>query len=307
MNTFFDIKPEILNALKENKAVVALESTLIAHGMPYPQNLETAKRLEAAIRENGAIPATIAILKGKIKVGLDASELELLAGSPNILKVSRRDMSYIIARKLHGATTVAATMIIADKVGIPVFATGGIGGVHRDGQDTLDISADLPELSRSKVAVISAGAKAILDLGLTLEYLETLGVPVIGYQTEKFPAFYTRDSGFKADYKVENSEELASVLKCHWDLGLGGGLLIANPIPKEYNMSQEIINQAIQKALNEAHSRGIKGKEITPFLLDQTKKITDGKSLEANIQLALNNARLGGKLASAFCKLEHSS
>ena len=238
MNTFFDIKPEILNALKENKAVVALESTLIAHGMPYPQNLETAKKLEAAIRENGAIPATIAILKGKIKVGLNASELELLAGSPNILKVSRRDMSYIIARKLHGATTVAATMIIADKAGIPVFATGGIGGVHRDGQDTLDISADLPELSRSKVAVISAGAKAILDLGLTLEYLETLGVPVIGYQTEKFPAFYTRDSGFKVDYKVEDSEELASVLKCHWDLGLGGGLLIANPIPKEYDMSQ---------------------------------------------------------------------
>ena len=303
MNTFFDIKPEILNAIQEKKAVVALESTLIAHGMPYPQNLETAKRLEAAIRENGAVPATIAILKGKIKIGLNETELELLAGSPNVLKVSRRDMSYIIAKKLHGATTVAATMIIADQAGIPVFATGGIGGVHREGQNTLDISADLPELNRSRVAVVSAGAKAILDLGLTLEYLETLGVPVMGYQTDKFPAFYTRDSGFKVDYQVDTPDELAKVLKCHWDLNLGGGILIANPIPEKYEMNQKVINQAIQTALEKARQNHVKGKEITPFLLDQTKKMTDGKSLESNIQLALNNAKLGAQLAVAYCKL----
>ncbi|MDX2304848.1 MAG: pseudouridine-5'-phosphate glycosidase [Microscillaceae bacterium] len=297
MNKFIEIKPEISAALKEKRAVVALESTLIAHGMPYPQNLETARLLEAAIRDNGAIPATIAILGGKIKVGLKESELELLAGSPNVLKVSRRDMSYIIAQKLHGATTVAATLIIADMVGIQVFATGGIGGVHREGQNTLDISADLPELSRSKVAVISAGAKAILDLGLTLEYLETLGVPVIGYQTDDFPAFYTRKSGFKLECQADRVSELANIVHCHWALGLGGGLLIANPIPEDYQMDEIMTQTLIQKAIREAEQNQITGKDLTPFLLAHTERLSSGKSLEANIQLVLNNARLGAQLA----------
>ncbi|MGO1819583.1 MAG: pseudouridine-5'-phosphate glycosidase [Senegalia sp. (in: firmicutes)] len=297
LNKYIEIKEEVKKALEENKAVVSLESTIISHGMPYPQNVETARKVEEIVRENGSIPATIAILDGKIKVGLTDEELEYLGKAKNVVKASRRDLPFILAKKLNGATTVASTMIISDLVGIRVFATGGVGGVHRGAQQTFDISADLMELAHTNVAVVCAGVKSILDIGLTLEYLETQGVPVIGFATDEFPAFYTRKSGFNVDYRVDNTKELAKAIKTKWDLNLDGGLVISNPIPKEYEMDSEKINTAIENAVKEAEEKGIKGKETTPFLLSKIKDITQGKSLESNIELVYNNALVASKLA----------
>lgn len=294
---YLEISDEVKNALKANQPIVALESTIISHGMPYPKNVETAKAVEAVVREYGAVPATIAIINGKLKVGLSAEEIEFLGQSKEIKKVSRRDLPMVVAQKMHGATTVAATMIIAALANIKVFATGGIGGVHRDGQNTFDISADLEELSRTNVAVVCAGPKSILDINLTLEYLETKGVPVFGYKTSKLPAFYHSNSEFDVDYKVDRSEEIARALKVKWELGLSGGVVIANPIEKEYEMDKKVIDQAIQDALAESEALGLKGKEITPFLLDKIKDITKGDSLESNIHLVFNNARLAANIA----------
>ncbi|WP_432666106.1 pseudouridine-5'-phosphate glycosidase [Wukongibacter baidiensis] len=303
MKKYLEIHPEVEKALKEKKAVVALESTIISHGMPYPKNVETALRVEEIIRENGAVPATIGIINGKIKVGLTTEEIEHMATSKDVAKVSRRDIPFVVAQKLDGATTVAGTMIAASLAGIKMFVTGGIGGVHRGAEKTFDISADLKELANTNVAVVCAGAKSILDIGLTLEYLETHGVPVVGYETEEFPAFYTRKSGFGVDYKVDNPEDLAVSIKSKWDLGLDGGMVIGNPIPEEFEMDYEIINKAIEDALNEAEELGIKGKETTPFLLSKIKNITEGRSLESNIQLVYNNARVGAKIAVKLSEL----
>lgn len=300
---YIDIKPEVLEALNNGEAVVVLESTIISHGMPYPENIETALNVEKIIRGEGATPATIAILGGRIKVGLNEEELEYLARSKNVVKTSRRDIPFVISQKLDGGTTVAATMIIASLAGIKVFATGGIGGVHRNAQKTFDISADLQELASTNVAVVCAGPKSILDIGLTLEYLETNGVPVIGFKTDELPAFYSRRSGFKVDYRVDSAEELARAIKAKWDLGLEGGLVIGNPIPKEYEIDYEVINEAIEEALEEAEAIGVKGKEITPFLLSKVKDITKGKSLKANIQLVYNNAKVASQLAIELAKL----
>lgn len=303
LKEYLDIKPEVLEALNEGKAVVALESTIISHGMPYPENVETAKKVEEIVRNEGAVPATIAILNGRIKVGLTAEELEYLGKSKNVVKTSRRDIPFVISKKLDGGTTVAATMIIASLAGIKVFATGGIGGVHRKAQETFDISADLQELASTNVAVICAGPKSILDIGLTLEYLETNGVPVVGFGTDELPAFYTRKSGFKVDYRIDTAEELARAIKAKWDLGLNGGLVIGNPIPEEYEIDHEMINKAIDEAVEEAERTGIKGKEITPFLLSKVKEITKGDSLKANIQLVYNNAKVASQLAVELSKL----
>ena len=300
---YIDIKTDVKKALKEGKAVVALESTIIAHGMPYPQNVKTALEVEKIIRDRGAVPATIAILDGRIKVGLTEDEIEILGKATDVYKVSRRDLPFILAKGLNGATTVASTMIIANLAGIEVFVTGGIGGVHRGGEKTFDISADLQELAHTNVAVVCAGAKSILDLGLTLEYLETFGVPIIGYKTEKFPAFFTRESGYYVDYPVDEMGELAEVIKTKWDLGLDGGIVVANPIPSEYEMDPIIINKAIEDALNEAEEKGIVGKATTPFLLEKVKDITEGKSLQSNIQLVFNNAEVGADLAVELKKL----
>lgn len=300
---YIDIKTDVKKALKEGKAVVALESTIIAHGMPYPQNVKTALEVEKIIRDRGAVPATIAILDGRIKVGLTEDEIEILGKATDVYKVSRRDLPFILAKGLNGATTVASTMIIANLAGIEVFVTGGIGGVHRGGEKTFDISADLQELAHTNVAVVCAGAKSILDLGLTLEYLETFGVPIIGYKTEKFPAFFTRESGYYVDYPVDETGELAEVIKTKWDLGLDGGIVVANPIPSEYEMDPIIINKAIEDALNEAEEKGIVGKATTPFLLEKVKDITEGKSLQSNIQLVFNNAEVGADLAVELKKL----
>lgn len=300
---YIDIKPEVLEALNNGEAVVALESTIISHGMPYPENIETALNVEKIIRSEGATPATIAILGGRIKVGLNEEELEYLAKFKNVVKTSRRDLPFVISQKLDGGTTVAATMIIASLVGIKVFATGGIGGVHRNAYQTFDISADLQELASTNVAVVCAGPKSILDIGLTLEYLETHGVPVIGFKTDELPAFYSRKSGFKVDYRVNTVEELAKAIKTKWDLGLDGGLVIGNPIPKEYEIDYEVINEAIEEALEEAEAIGVKGKEITPFLLSKVKDITKGKSLKANIQLVYNNVKVASQLAIELAKL----
>lgn len=274
---YLDINPEVAEALKLGKPVVALESTIISHGMPYPKNVETALQVEKIIRDNGATPATIAILGGKLKVGLTKEEIEYLGKTQNVIKTSRRDIPFIIAKKLDGATTVATTMIIANLAGIKVFVTGGIGGVHREAQQTFDISADLQELANTNVAVVCAGAKAILDIGLTLEYLETQGVPVVGFRTDELPAFYTRRSGFSVDYRVDSALELAKAIKCKWDLGLKGGLVIANPIPEEHQIDYDLINDAINKAVKEAKEKGIHGKESTPFLLSKVKDITGGR------------------------------
>jgi pseudouridine-5'-phosphate glycosidase len=291
----------VAQALRDRRAVVALESTIIAHGMPYPQNVDTAGRVEAAVRETGAVPAAIAILNGRLKAGLTGEEIDFLGKEgPNIAKVSRRDLPRIVAEGRHGATTVASTMIIAAMAGIPVFATGGIGGVHRGATQSMDISADLQELARTNVAVVTAGAKAILDLALTLEYLETFGVPVIGYRTDEFPAFYTRKSGLRVDARYETPADIAQMLRTKWDLGLDGGVVIANPIPEQYQMPPEVIEEAVQRALKEADRQGIKGKNITPFLLARIEQLTEGKSLFSNIQLALNNARLAGAIAAAL-------
>lgn len=303
INKYLDINPEVKEALKNGNPVVALESTIISHGMPYPQNVDTALKVEKIIRDNGAVPATIAILNGKLKVGLTGEEIEYLGKAKNVIKTSRRDIPFIIAKKSDGATTVASTMIIASLAGIKVFATGGIGGVHRGAAETFDISADLEELSNTDVAVVCAGAKSILDIGLTLEYLETHGVPVVGYKTEEMPAFYTRKSGFKVDYSVESPEEIAVALRAKWDLGLRGGMVVANPIEEQYEMDYDTITAAIDKAVNEAEEKNIKGKETTPFLLSKVKEITGGDSLESNIMLVYNNALLGAKIAVELSKL----
>lgn len=300
MNRYLDISDEVKKALDDNKPIVALESTIISHGMPYPQNVETALKVEEIIRENGAVPATIGIIGGRLKAGLTAEEIDYMGRAGNIAKVSRRDIPYLVAHKRDGATTVASTMIIAAMAGIKVFATGGVGGVHRGAEKTMDISADLEELAMTEVAVVCAGAKSILDLGLTLEYLETKGVPVLGYKTEELPAFYTRKSGFKVDYKVDTPEEIASILRTKWELGLMGGALIANPIPEEYSMDADLITKVIEDAVNEAEALGIKGKDTTPFLLAKIKEITGGESLESNIQLVYNNALLAAQIARAL-------
>jgi pseudouridine-5'-phosphate glycosidase len=297
MNNIVKLSKEVKKALRENKPVVALESTIISHGMPYPQNVETALNVERIIRENGAIPATIGIINGQLIAGLTEEEIDYMGKTKGILKVSRRDIPYVCAMKKDGATTVASTMIIAEMAGIKIFATGGIGGVHRGAETTMDISADLEELAQTNVAVVCAGAKSILDLGLTLEYLETKGVLVLGYQTNKLPAFYTRSSEFDVDYRIDSPKEIADIINTKWDLNLKGGILIANPIPKEYSMDEELINKSIEQAVNEANQKGIKGKALTPFLLSKIKDVTEGKSLESNIQLVYNNALLAAKIA----------
>jgi len=299
MNKYLDLSPEVAEALASGKPVVALESTIISHGMPYPQNVETALKVEKTIRENGAVPATIAIIGGRLKAGLTPEEIEYLGKKGRaVTKASRRDLPVLVARGEDGATTVTTTMIIANLAGIKVFATGGIGGVHRGAETTMDISADLEELSMTPVMVICAGAKSILDLGLTLEYLETKGVPVIGYGTEELPAFYTRKSGFKVDYRIDTPEELAAAFRAKLEMGLKGGMLVTNPIPEEYSMDPKRINAAIDQAIAECNEKGIKGKDTTPFLLARIKDITGGDSLDSNIQLVLNNARLAAKTAA---------
>ena len=303
-NKHLDIKDEVSEALKAGRAVVALESTIISHGMPYPRNVETALAVEELVRKGGAVPATIAILDGKIKIGLSREEVEYLGTAKDILKASRRDLGHIVSNGLNGATTVAATMIAARLAGVKVFVTGGIGGVHRGAESSFDISADLQELATTDVAVICAGAKSILDIGLTLEYLETMGVPVAGFGTEDLPAFYIRKSGFKVDYKYDSAEEIASVLDAKWNLGLSGGMVIANPIPEEFEMDPDKIDAAITQALSEAGKQGIKGKETTPFLLDRVKQLTGGDSLESNIQLVYNNARVGTAIAVALSEIK---
>lgn len=304
LEKYLHIHPEVKKALSEGQPVVALESTIISHGMPYPKNVEMAKNVSKIIRDNGAIPATIAIIDGILKVGLTSEEIEFLGTSKNVLKASRRDLPFIISKKLNGATTVATTMILANLAGVKVFATGGIGGVHRGAQETFDISADLQELANTNVAVICAGAKSILDIGLTLEYLETNGVPVVGFGTEDFPAFYTRKSGFGVDYKVDSSMEVASALKAKWDLDLKGGMVIGNPIPESFEMDYDTINNAIKTALKEADENNITGKKVTPFLLDKVKTITAGKSLEANIELVYNNAKVAAQIAKDLSSLK---
>ena len=299
MNKYLDLSLEVAAAKAAGKPVVALESTIISHGMPYPQNVETALRVEQTIRENGAVPATIAVIGGRLKAGLTPEEIEYLGKKGrDVAKASRRDLPVLVARGADGATTVTTTMIIAALAGIRVFATGGVGGVHRGTETTMDISADLEELAKTPVMVICAGAKSILDLGLTLEYLETKGVPVIGYGTEELPAFYTRKSGFKVDYRIDTPEELAAAFRAKLEMGLEGGMLVTNPIPEEYSMDPVRINAAIDEAVAEANRLGIKGKETTPFLLAKIKDITGGDSLASNIQLVLNNARLAAKVAA---------
>lgn len=301
---FLKVNPEVQKALKEGKPVVALESTIISHGMPYPQNVETALKVETVIRENGAVPATIGIIDGVCIAGMTPEEIEQFGKRGGIAKVSRRDLPVIVAKKMWGATTVATTMIIAAMAGIQVFVTGGIGGVHRGAETTMDISADLQELAHTNVAVICAGAKAILDLPLTLEYLETFGVPVLGYKTKELPAFYTSHSGLELDYKMDSTEEIAQVLKTKWDLGLEGGAIIANPIPQEFEMEPTYMNQVIDEALEDAKAKGIHGKDSTPFLLAAVAEKTGGASLDSNIQLVFNNARVGASIAVELAKLK---
>lgn len=303
MNKYLDVSPEVAEALAAGKPVVALESTIISHGMPYPRNVETALLVEQTIRENGAVPATIAIIGGKLKAGLSKDEIEYLGkAGTKVAKASRRDIAALVARKADGATTVTTTMMIAHMAGISIFATGGIGGVHRGAEVTMDISADLEELGNTPVMVVCAGAKSILDLGLTLEYLETKGVPVIGYGTDELPAFYTRHSGFGVDYRADSPEELAAMFKAQRGLGLKGGMLVTNPIPEEYSMDKAVIDAAIDQAIKEASEKGIKGKETTPFLLAKVVELTGGDSLDSNIALVLNNARLAAKTAAEFVK-----
>ena len=304
MNKYLDIHPEVAAAIAEGKPVVALESTIISHGMPYPQNVQTALQVEQIIRDNGAVPATIAIIGGRLKAGLSPEEIEYFGKKGMaITKASRRDLAVLCARGEDGATTVATTMIIAHMAGINIFATGGIGGVHRGAETTMDISADLEELGHTPVMVVCAGAKSILDLGLTLEYLETKGVPVIGYGTEELPAFYTRQSGFGVDYRIDTPEMLAAAFKAQNDMALGGGMLVANPIPEEYSMDASVINAAIDKAVAECNEKGIHGKETTPFLLARVAEITGGDSLASNIRLVFNNAKVAAQTAVAYAKL----
>ena len=303
MNKYLDISKEVKDALDAGKPVVALESTIISHGMPYPQNVETALAVEQIVRDNGATPATIAIIGGRLKAGLTPEEIEYFGKKgPEITKASRRDLAMLCAKGEDGACTVTTTMMIAHMAGIKIFATGGIGGVHRGAEVTMDISADLEELSQTPVMVICAGCKSILDIGLTLEYLETKGVPVIGMGTEDMPAFYTTKSGFSVDYKVDSPAELAHFFKTHMELGMKGGILVGNPIPEEYAMDPDIIDPAIIQAVDECVKLGIKGKETTPFLLARVKELTGGDSLDSNIQLVFNNARVAAQTACELCK-----
>lgn len=299
---YLEIAPEVRKALANGDPVVALESTIISHGMPYPQNVETALRVEEIVRENGAVPATTAIIGGKLKCGLKKEEIEYLGKKGlEVTKCSRRDIPMAIARGFDGATTVATTMIIAHMAGVSIFATGGIGGVHRGAQETMDISADLEELANTPVMVVCAGAKAILDIPLTLEYLETKGVPILGYQTDKLPAFYTRSSKFNVDYRVDSPLEAAKAFEAQRGAGLHTGMLMANPIPEEFSMDEETINNAIEAAVKEACEKGVKGKDSTPFLLSKVKDITGGSSLDANIELVFNNAKVAAQIAKAYC------
>ena len=303
MNKYLDISPEVKAALDEGRPVVALESTIISHGMPYPKNVETALLVEQTIRDNGAVPATIAVIGGRLKAGLSHEEIEYLGKTGRgVAKASRRDLPALVARRADGATTVTTTMIIAHMAGINVFATGGIGGVHRGAEVTMDISADLEELAQTPVMVVCAGAKSILDLGLTLEYLETKGVPVIGYGTDELPAFYTRKSGFGVDYRVDSPEELAAMFRAQRELNYKGGMLVTNPIPEQYAMDKEVIDKAIEQALAEAKEQHIHGKETTPFLLARVVELTGGDSLESNIKLVLNNATVAAKTAAELAK-----
>ena len=304
LNKYLDVSPEVAEAVAAGKPVVALESTIISHGMPYPQNVETALKVESIIRENGAVPATIAILGGRLKAGLTPEEIEYLGKKGHeVSKASRRDLAVLVSKGADGATTVTTTMMIAHMAGIQIFATGGIGGVHRGAETTMDISADLEELAQTPVMVVCAGAKSILDLGLTLEYLETHGVHVIGYGTKELPAFYTRKSGFAVDYELDSPAELAAAFKASQDMGLKGGMLVTNPIPEGFSMDPAVINKAIDEAIAEANAQGIHGKESTPFLLAKVKELTGGDSLDSNIQLVFNNARLAAQTAAELCKL----
>ena len=304
LNKFLDVAPEVAQAVAQGKPVVALESTIISHGMPYPQNVETALKVEQIIRDNGAVPATIAILGGRLKAGCTKEEIEYLGKQGQaVTKASRRDLAVLCARGADGATTVTTTMMIAHMAGIQIFATGGIGGVHRGAETTMDISADLEELAATPVMVVCAGAKSILDLGLTLEYLETHGVPVIGYGTKELPAFYTRKSGFEVDYRMDTPEEIAAAFHASRELGLKGGMLVTNPIPEEFAMDHDVINKAIDEAIAQAKAQGIHGKATTPFLLAKVKELTGGDSLDSNIQLVFNNARLAARTAAALCSM----
>ncbi|NLA78483.1 MAG: pseudouridine-5'-phosphate glycosidase [Erysipelothrix sp.] len=303
-NQYIDYSDEVLKAKANNQPLVALESTIISHGMPYPQNIEMANHVESIIRDAGAVPATIAIIDGRIKIGLNPTQLKILAQAKDVLKVSRKDIPFVLQARRHGATTVAATMVFAKLANIKVFATGGIGGVHRGAETSFDISADLFELAHTDVAVVCAGAKSILDIGLTLEYLETHGVPVIGYQSDDFPAFYTTKSGYGVDVKLETPHAIAKAMKIKWDLGLHGGLVIANPIPKAYAMDPQVIDAAITQALALQKAQNITGKATTPFLLAQVKEITGGDSLESNMQLVFHNAHLAAQIASAYQALQ---
>lgn len=306
MKEYLVFSDEVKDAIEADISIVALESTIISHGMPCPENITTAREVEQIIANNGAMPATIAIIDGKICVGLSEDQIEFMATAKDIIKASRRDLPVILTKKLHASTTVAATMICANLAGIKVFVTGGIGGVHRNAEKTFDISADLQELAKTDVAVVSAGAKAIVDLKLTMEYLETLSVLVLGYQTDEFPAFYTRTSGIKVNYRVETPGEIAAIIHTKRDLGLRGGVIIANPIPREHSMAPAKMNKAIDAALQEADTLGVEGKEVTPFLLDKIKGLTGGKSLKANIALIKNNALLGAKIAMALNRLSQN-
>ena len=304
ITSYLDISPEVGAALKAGRPVVALESTIISHGMPHPRNVQTALQVESVVRQTGAVPATIAILNGRLTVGLSESDINNLGEKgERVTKTSRRDIPFVLARGDDGATTVAATMIIAAIAGIPVFATGGIGGVHRGVEDTLDISADLEELSQTDVAVVCAGVKSVLDIGRTLEYLETKGVPVVGYRTDRLPAFYSRDSGFPVDYRCDSVTDIAAALKAKWELQIHGGMVVGNPIPAQHALDSDEINLVIDDAIAEMNKRGIVGKDTTPFLLARIAEQTGGKSLEANIQLVLNNARVAGQLAVEYARL----
>jgi len=305
MNPHLDVRPEIADALAAGRPVVALESTAISHGLPRPYNLETARNMEAAVRDEGAVPATIGLLEGRLIVGLSRAEIELLASAEHVAKVSRRDLAAALSSKQPGATTVAATMIIAAQAGIHIFATGGIGGVHRGAQNSFDISADLPELARTPVAVVCSGAKVILDLPRTLEMLETLGVPVIGYGKKEFPAFYSRESGLALDARVDTPLDAARLIAMHWSLGLRSGIVICNPPPVESSLPRELIESLVESALQSAEAAGVHGKAVTPYLLDHLARASGGKTLHTNIALLVNNARVAAQIAAAHSSLAH--
>ncbi|MDR2295607.1 MAG: pseudouridine-5'-phosphate glycosidase [Clostridiales Family XIII bacterium] len=303
LQEYIDILPEVRQALHEKKPVVALESTIIFHGMPHPRNLECAASCEAILREGGVVPATTAVVEGRIKVGLSRADIDRMNERGRVLKMSRRDIARAISAKEDGATTVASAVVISEMAGIPVFATGGIGGVHRGGRESFDISADLPQIAQSDVCVVCAGAKSILDIGLTLEYLETWGVPVLGYRTDDFPAFYTRKSGYAVDCRMENAAEIARMLRAKWEIGLRGGVLVGCPVPEAHAMEEAVIDAAIERALAEAEARHVHGKDTTPFILSKVLEATGGASLETNIRLVENNCRVAAEIASAYCAL----